>query len=549
VRKWCPKLSNPSKKEITNQQKKWTSTFLKSEANYSIQGGTLDSGLAGSRVEETRPTAIFADDIDAREDSPVIAEARFRQLTTEILPMGQSNTLVFFAQNLISRYSCMYRIHTGQARVLTNRKPTQPIPAVIGLKTELRTVDGILKDVVVAGESTWHEWDIQRIQDEIDREGLESFLKELQHEVDASKEGRILYNYDDNVHAISESEFAAIYGSLDVWLSWRKKPANDWARTKTDKHANVAFWITVSSEGTKVPGCKFLMYPMSFPADSAPEDVAERLLTCLSPYAKDNITWEQLRKGELRRANAAMVTSTIADQIRYEHGELSKVIPTYTKPLLQRCNVQQGDMSHEMDTVRRIYSSVYGLGMKGVNPRKHGGVELINREMKVDYDEPHPFRPNEKGYTRWFVVVPDDKTREPYRYENEKPVYHPRPYPLVIQTKDLVDTDLARYQISNYRYRPPTLTVTGEEIDSPEKMYDDIPNALMMSAVGSQLSGSSLTAEQKVNLLVPQEVVSNVQNMKGKSGIEKLFAVMELEMQVDHARGVLGQTTDDEELV
>ena len=36
IRKWCPKLSNPKRSITTNQQSKWTSTFLKSDANFSI---------------------------------------------------------------------------------------------------------------------------------------------------------------------------------------------------------------------------------------------------------------------------------------------------------------------------------------------------------------------------------------------------------------------------------------------------------------------------------------------------------------------------------
>ena len=197
VQKICPELSNPKRTELTNQQRKWTASFLKTEANYSIQGGTLDSGLAGSRVEDTRPTFLVPDDIDGREDSPVIAENRFRQFTREIIPMRQENTLVFFAQNLISRFSVMYRIHTNQARVLTNRKPGDPIPAVYDLETEQRVIDGIVKDVYVSGTPSWPAWSVQRIQDEIDSEGLESFLVECQHQVAQSKEGMILYNYDD----------------------------------------------------------------------------------------------------------------------------------------------------------------------------------------------------------------------------------------------------------------------------------------------------------------------------------------------------------------
>ena len=98
-----------------------------------VKGGTVDSAQAGSRVDETRPTFIVPDDVDGREDSVVIAENRFRLLTKEILPMRQDNTLVYFAQNLISRYSVMYRIHSGKEKVLTNRKPSQPIPAVLNL--------------------------------------------------------------------------------------------------------------------------------------------------------------------------------------------------------------------------------------------------------------------------------------------------------------------------------------------------------------------------------------------------------------------------------
>ena len=543
VRAVCPSLSNPQRTAITNQQRRWTSSFLKTEANYAVQGGTLDSGLAGSRVGETRVTLIIPDDIDGREDSPVISESRFRQLTTEILPMRQSNTLVFFAQNLISRYSVMYRIHTGQERVLTNRKPAMPIPAVIDLKTEQQTVGGIIKDVYVSGQPTWQVWDARRIQDEIDTEGLASFERECQHQVQQDKTGLILYNYDDNVHVISESEFASVYGSVERWLRWRKKPGNDWARTKTDKHANVAGWLTVSDADTKLPNCKFMMYPLSFPADSAPEDVAERLLSCLSPYAYDEVTWAELRKQVLRRANADVFTSTVAEKIAYEHGELAKVVSGYARPLLQSCNVQQGDMSHEMDTVRKLYAHIYGLGMKGVNPRKHGGTEAINRDMRVDYAEEHAFRPGEKGFTRWAMVVPDDKERE-YRVVNGKPVYRPKAYPMAMHTKDLHDDDLCRFHFANCRFRPPVLTASGEEIDIPEKIYDDFFNLAQMWEVGSQLTGTSLTMEQRIDMVIPETVKEAY--AVATTGIQKTMAAMSMEFEREIAEAKLRPAGEDE---
>lgn len=175
VRKFCPSLSQVAKNDETNQKRQWTATFLHTQAGYVVKGGSIESSQAGARVGDTRPTFIVPDDIDGREDSVVISEMRFKRLTGEILPMRQQNTLVYFAQNLISRYSVMYRIQSGQAKVLTNRKPTKPIKAVLDLVTETREVDGIVKDVVISGESTWQFWDKQRIQDEIDTEGLTAF--------------------------------------------------------------------------------------------------------------------------------------------------------------------------------------------------------------------------------------------------------------------------------------------------------------------------------------------------------------------------------------
>ena len=535
VRRICPQLSSPQRTEITNQQRRWTSSFLKTEANYAIQGGTLDSGLAGSRVGETRVTLILPDDIDGREDSPVIAETRFRQLTTEILPMRQANTLVFFAQNLISRYSVMYRIQTGQARVLTNRKPAEPIPAVVDLVTEQRTVDGIIKDVYVSGTPSWQAWDIQRIQDEIDTEGLESFLRECQHQVSQTRDEVILYNYHDSVHVISESEFVAKFGSADAWLTWRKKPGNDWARTKTDKHANVAAWMTISPMDSAFPNVRFLMKPHSFPANSSPEDVAEALLSDLSPVAYDKVKWKDLRYELLRGSQAMKHAANDSERLEFERGALSKIIPKYSKPLLQRCNVQQGDMSHEMKTVRQIYSQIYSLGFRGVNPGKHGGTEAINRDMRVDFDEPHAFRPDEMGYTRWYMVVPDDPTN-PYTLDGET-IFKPKPYPLAVSTNDLWDDDLCRFHFSNCRYRPPKLTESGEQIDEPEKIYDDFFNLMQMLYVGNPLTGSSLTVNQKVDLLIPE--TAKAAFAQAVTGSEKLNAGLTLEFERELAEAAL----------
>jgi hypothetical protein len=132
----APVLSKVARNEETNRKKEWTATFLHTSAGYVVKAGTVESAQAGSRVGQTRPTFIVPDDIDGREDSAVIGKKRMKRLTGEILPMRQGNTLTYFAQNLISKFSVMYQIHNQKVHVLTNRKPTDPVPA--GTQSGLR---------------------------------------------------------------------------------------------------------------------------------------------------------------------------------------------------------------------------------------------------------------------------------------------------------------------------------------------------------------------------------------------------------------------------
>ena len=139
-------------------------------------------------------------------------------------------------------------------------------------------------------------------------------------------------------------------------------------------------------------------------------------------------------------------------------------------------------MSHSEDTVRGVFNSVFGFGFQPSNPPKTGGIEDINRAMRVDYTAPHPFRPEQMGYTRWFIVVPDVN----------------RKYQDAMRPDDLHDDRLIRYQLKNWRHQDPRLTVTGETIDDPLKLNDDFGQALQMVYFSKILTNVSLSKVQKV---------------------------------------------------
>jgi hypothetical protein len=534
ILKWCPALSR-GEKNIYGHSRGWTSAFIATQANYVFHFIGLDEGVAGANVDDIRPTFIIPDDIDSREDSPVIAETRFKVFTTEVLPTRQGNTLIYWAQNLISRYSVRYRIEKQQVKVLVDRKPTDPIPAVRGLVTEQRTIDGIIKDVVVAGNPTWRGWTLQRVQDEINTYGLPAFEAECQHRVERSNEGLLLYNWQDAVHVISESEFESKFGRqkrlkngrMAMPERWVKDWVNDWARTKTKFHANIAFFRTVSPQSSPLPGFTFIMHPMSFVANSQPEDVAERLLGCLEDgprvlkvddgYRTGYVpvtekvaqkTWPDLRRDELVRADALSHAHTQLARIEFERDALAAVFPQYTEGTLKTHNVLGGVNSHERDDIRRIYGTVYGLGCRGVNPKKFGGIEQINRDLAVDWNTPHPFRPDQNGYSRTFLVVPDDLLAAPHDAEGVL-VHPPKAFTDSISPEALHDDDLFRYQMVNWRTRPAALTATGETIDDPEKLNDDFGNGWQMLTVAGALQNAKLSPQEEFEMLVPNEMCHN----------------------------------------
>lgn len=580
VRPHVPALAEVQKSKEGGRTLGWKAQFFYTRAGYVFHFGSLQSGLAGGNVDDVRPTLIVLDDIDDRKNSIVEAEKNFELLTNEVLPMGAQGTLTFWAQNLINRYSCMYRVYKGHARVLTDRRPSQPVPAIVKetFKTEIRTINGIPRDVILPGaKPTWPYFGVEACQAELNRMGLPGFLRECQHEVEKGAEGLMLHCYDDLIHVISTSEFESRFGTRTMPVSWPKEWANDWARTKTAHHANVAIWRTVSSQQSPLPGFTFYFYPMSFLANSQAEDVAERILSCLDKYATKGRgtrlnpvadrpdaqpkTWAELRIEELTRANALEHTRSQLERIEYERTALAEIIPQYSEPLLKLHNVVGGVNSHEKDDVREIYNNVYGLSCIAVPTTKFGGVETLNRDLMIDRNTEHPFRPGTLGYTRTFFVVPDDTSRQPTVVptivngeEREILVYPPHAFPHDLKPDDLHDDKLLRYQMVNWVAREAKITETGETIDEPLKMNDDFGNAMQMFALNGQLLNDPLDQATQFKMLVEEKIPDLVSEdgslvIKTKQDQTRIeYAKWAAENQLREKHGTLDGDVEEDEM-
>lgn len=531
VWRYYPKLAEVKRNKFGHSQG-WTTDLIVTDANYTFHFTGLDEGMAGANEEDVRPTFILPDDIDNRKDSPVIADRNFQTFTSEILPMRQWNTLVFYAQNLISKFSTIYRIWKQLARVLTNRVVTDPIPAVRDLVTKVETVNGIVKDVFISGHATWREWSKPgRIQDEIDTYGLPAFKRECQHEVEESREGLVMQHWRDEIHVISRSQFAAVFKVRDIPREWYKYNANDWARTKTAYHANVDISLAVSAQNSALPGCVFAFHPLSFPAGTAAEDVAERILSKISPYVSVNgqrWKWKDLVESTLRKHNLEYFISEATALMERRRELLAKVIPNLVKPILAAQNYLIFRNSHEREDVRGVMRRVFGLPVDAANPGGDGGVDTLNLLMRVDENAPHPFK-SMQGYTNFYIVVPDDESRS---VADE--VYEPKPYPDALRPDDLHDEDLFRYQMANCRYRDPWLTAQGEKEGEILKMNDDFVNALMMLVHDNVLSARPLTYREQVTEMIPvqhrvETMLANSPNGISLTPEQELTAIINIE--------------------
>ena len=556
IREHAPLLAEVQTTREGGRQLGWKATLFYTAANCVFHFGSLQSGLAGGNLDDVRPTLLIPDDIDDRKNSVVQADKNFELLTTEILGMGDLATITFFAENLINRYSCMYRIYKRHVRVLTDRMPAKPTPAVIGLKTELRTIDGELRDIIVAGVPTWPRYfDLPQCQDTINRMGLPAFLRECQHEVEQNSELQMLYAYDDQVHTISESEFASVYGNVRAYKTWNKWLINDWARTKTKYHANVAAFVTTSSQNTKLPGFTFIIHPMSFKPNSAPEDVMERAISCLAPHAPANNgdepkTWQQLRKETLLRVKQPDHLSEVRERLEWERKVLSEIVPKYSKQVWSSWNVQGGVMSHSEDTVRKIYREVFGITLSPSNPQRFDAIDDMNRAFRVDYAETHPFRPAQFGYSRAFIIVPDwkDAPTETHRVDprSGKIIYPPEPFPDVLSPDELHDDQLIRYQLTNWRRAEPKMVDSGEKVDDVVKTDDDFGQALQMLFHKKLLSNVPLSKPELVEEHMPQNLTiaaldqADDETTKAAILAGRLRKIDEITHEMDHPAGMTG---------
>jgi hypothetical protein len=490
---YYPGLANP-RVDKHGQQVGWRQDYLATASGWGIVPVGLDQGIRGGRQRDMRFSMIVLDDIDSHEDTPAAVEKKLELISRSILPAGTSDTLVLFPQNLIHENSVLNQIYTRRSDVLSERRVSGPVNAFEELELELDDSADGRKWVIQSCTPTWSGLDIVDARKFLGKFGRRAFLSEYQHEFNQDREGRVLQNYNDDIHVIRRSDFARVFGAPDVPAGWYKYLAHDWSRTKSAFHANVALKVAVSSQNTPLPGRIFLYDMMSFEAGTQADDVALRVLKSLTRSAarvgRERVDWDELVKASVSRAGLEQFIADTTQLIAARRDVLSRVIPQYVQPILSEQNFKKLRMSHEAKTERQIYRNVYGLPFQPANPGAEGGIEWLNHYMQADSEADHPFLAGKKGAAGLYIIVDDDKYS----------------FPQSATPDSLHDSDLARFQFKQWRYRAAKLTDAGQIEAAPMKANDDFGNALMMLFHDNAVQAAPLTTEERQEEKMPKSL-------------------------------------------
>lgn len=479
IARYYPGLAEP---EIGGHgyQRGWRQDYLATASGWGIVPLGLDKGVRGGRKDDLRFTMFVLDDIDDVNDSPLSIEKKLLAISRSILPAGTDDTLVLFPQNLIHEDGVLNQIYTRRSDVLAHRRVSGPVPAFSEL--EIGTAADGLPSIDVAAP-VWDALDVDSARKYLSKFGPRAFLAEYQHDFEGDRAELVLKHWRDEIHVITQSEFAKVFGSRTIPDRWNKYVFHDFARTNTADHANVAGFVAVSSMGEPLPGYTFLYDCMTFDAGTEPDDVALRLLKAIAPRRD----WESLIRAHASRDGLERYLTSATDLLAARRDVLSNVIPDAARRAFGSRNFMRWVMSHEAESARRVYNNVFGLPFQASNPGADGGVDLINHLMRVDRAREHPFRSGVTGHARFFMVVPDSEAATP----------------AAVRPESLRDSQRARYQFKRWRNRPPKTTEAGEVERGLLKKNDDFGNGLMMLYYRNPPSAAPMTERERRDAMRP----------------------------------------------
>lgn len=393
VARYYPGLSNPRVGKFGNQRG-WRQEAVYTKNGFAIVGAGLDKGIRGLKDIKQRPTIFLIDDVDEREDTPLIVDKKWKTLIHDVIPMASltDQPLVIFAQNLIHRLSVMAKTLRREIPLLSFRKDFGPVNT---FQDDLEIEKQGNRKIIVAGTPNWARMGIVEAQRLLDDIGEDAFRSECQNEMNASKEERVLSEYDEKLHVITWSMFEKVFGTRRVPAHWEIHDGHDWGKTGPQAHPAIYTSVAVAAEDSPLPGCAFIVYGRCFDAGTTEHQIARAVIT-----EKRRHLWHPGAEEAVKLLTASDTTES--EDLMWELRKRAGAALPFTS----------ARMSHEAKSERLTYIEKWGLPFQPGDSGKLAGLSQITHYLEPDGSHRHPFKPEVMGKPSLYFVVDDDQLLE-----------------------------------------------------------------------------------------------------------------------------------------
>lgn len=458
IEKYYPGMAKPLLGKFGNQRS-WRASRLSTDSGFSAVAAGLKEGIRGLRDNDIRPTAIFLDDLDERDDSPAVTQEKFEAVTMDALPMLAPFGLVAYGQNLIHNQSIMTQTISGEREWLLHRRVLGG-GVVNTFQDDLQIEKRERRYFIMAGTPNWTRIDRTVAQDMLDKFGKDGFMREAQNFVNPTAEEMVWTGFDEKLHVITWEQFAAVFGSSKIPSRWNLYAGYDRGNTGWDRHPAVISVAAVASKDTELAGDIFIFYEYTAEAGELVDDLAKNLILDLAKLTHHPAIYEAAEMVE--RSYKPEITEALAWDLRRRAGGM---IPF---------SVFNG--SHEALAERNTFNLMWGLPVAKGDSDKTNGLAQLHFYLNPEAHQ-HPFNPS----------------------------LHQRPNLYLVVAKEQRDTAKDRFGLRRLRFEAATLKWDRNVVsrDVPTKLGDDATDTVKQYLSTFALVSSPLTLEEKLERQIP----------------------------------------------
>lgn len=423
------------------------------KSGYIFRSKGLSAKMRGLRVGIHRPDDIAFDDVDDVNDSLAVSESKLRLITASILPVqARKFVTIDFGQNLISEHSVINKIYAGKTDALANR-------TIIGVANAFERLDydssldelgKIRHTILETSVPSWDGLDIDRAQKFLDNSGLQTFLAEYQNQFDQFKSGKVIPEYNEQTQIITWGEFEKVFGQRRIPRHWKASVGLDVGYSEgLYPHYSAWSFIATAAMNSGMGGTLFVYRSRTFKGTSI-DDQAEAVKQDL--YVDNN-------------------------GVEYEKDEM----------------LVSWQMSHErtgeMMTLWEKYNLPFG---KFRYYKAEDGVAQWRHLSRADKRKKHPFKEDTQnddgtwklGCPSMFYIVDDEQ---------------------IVFAKDDYGMKLLRDQVPAWEYVPVKLTESGQTVQKPSKVGDDVCDSVKSIICWFGNEPAALTKAEQMIVDMPEQ--------------------------------------------